>query len=431
MELLERSRRARILCHYDPDGAAAAAILAKTFLRKGKEFHISLSSSLDGELLAKFGEEGNDLTVVADMGSSQLDLLEKLDGGVIVLDHHKPQGDSEKMVHVNPHLAGVNGTTDICGATLAWVFSIAVDEVNWDLAGIAMAGAIGDRQHVGGFSGLNAGLFQEAVSRNILVKEKLLSLRDLPLADALSHSLSPYLVGLTGRREACAEFLAPLGIDPDVSPRKLPGKERRGLTSLLAIRLLKQGAQPEAMKTLVDEKFWIPNRGIYAEEMSALINSCSRLNREGLGVSLALGDGGALREAETLREDYLNQIMRYLHELEKGMFSKKRLQFFYCPEPTLAGAVAGIGMQYFFDGKKPVIAFSVLDKVTKVSSRGTRQLIAQGLDLAAAMAEAAAEVGGQGGGHNIAAGATIAKGKEEKFLSLVDDIVDRQLKAAG
>ncbi len=205
-------------------------------------------------------------------------------------------------------------------------------------------------------------------------------------------------------------------------------KQRKTLTSMLAIRLLKQGAQPEAVKTLVEEKYWMPDLEIHAEELSALINSCSRLGREGLGVSLALGDQESRRQAEVLRENYFNQIIRYLHELEKGMFNKKTVQFFYCPEPTLAGAIAGIGMQYFFDGSKPVITFSVLEKTTKVSSRGTRRLVARGLDLTAAMFEAASEVGGQGGGHNIAAGATIAKGKEERFIGLVDEIVERQLK---
>jgi len=428
VQLLESARRARILCHYDPDGAAAAATIAKTLSRKGKEFHVTLSSVLDEESLSKFKEEGNDLTIVADMGSGQLEMLERLNGRTVVLDHHKPHGDSEKIVHVNPHLIGLDGVREVCGASLAWIFSLAVDETNWNLAGIAMAGAIGDRQHVDGFTGLNAELFKEAESREVLVKERMLSLRDMPLADALSRSLSPYLVGLTGRREACVDFANSLGMDPDVSPRKLPAKDRRILTSMLAIRLLRQGAQPEAIRTLVEEKYWMPERGIYVEEMSALINSCSRMGREGLGVSLALGDTGALKEAEVLRDSYFKQIIGYLHDLEKGMFKKKCVQFFYCPEPTLAGAVAGIGMQYYFNGDMPVIGFSVLDKTTKVSSRGNRRLVAKGLDLSSAMNEAAAEVGGQGGGHNIAAGATIPKGKEEKFVALVDEIAERQMK---
>ena len=36
-------------------------------------------------------------------------------------------------------------------------------------------------------------------------------------------------------------------------------------------------------------------------------------------------------------------------------------------------------------------------------------------------------VGGYGGGHNIAAGATIPRGTEEKFLDAVDDMVLAQL----
>jgi single-stranded DNA-specific DHH superfamily exonuclease len=68
-----------------------------------------------------------------------------------------------------------------------------------------------------------------------------------------------------------------------------------------------------------------------------------------------------------------------------------------------------------------------MDKTTKVSARATRALVAKGLDLAVALREAAAELGGDGGGHNIASGASIPKGKEEKFLTLVDEIVGRQL----
>ncbi len=428
VRLLERTGRSRILCHYDPDGAAAAAILAKTLARKGIEFQITLSASMDENTLSKLSGESSGMTIIADMGSSHLERLEEFDGGVLVLDHHQPKGDSEKVVHVNPHVAKIDGTREVCGASLALMLSIAVDESNWDMAGIAMAGAIGDRQHVGGFDGLNSLLFQDAVNRKVLIQERQLSLRDLPLADALAHSLSPYFVGLTGRSEKCVEFLGGLGIEADASLRKLEANERRSLITGLAIRLIRQGTQPEAMRTLVDEKYWIPQYGLYAEELSAYVNSCSRLGHEGLGVCVALGDKASLREAEGLREDYFNQIIKYLHELEKGMFTRKHLQFFYCPEPTLAGAVAGIGMQYFFDGKKPVLAFSVLEDTTKVSSRATRRLVSQGLNLAVALSEAASMVEGRGGGHNIAAGANIAKGKEEKFLSLLDEIISTQLK---
>jgi RecJ-like exonuclease len=43
------------------------------------------------------------------------------------------------------------------------------------------------------------------------------------------------------------------------------------------------------------------------------------------------------------------------------------------------------------------------------------------------MKEAAASVGGIGGGHDIAAGASIPEGSEEEFLSTLDAIIVRQV----
>jgi RecJ-like exonuclease len=69
----------------------------------------------------------------------------------------------------------------------------------------------------------------------------------------------------------------------------------------------------------------------------------------------------------------------------------------------------------------------VTDGTTRVSARGTKALVARGLDLAAALREAAGAFGGSGGGHDVASGATIPKGKEEKFVERVDEIVGLQL----
>jgi len=49
------------------------------------------------------------------------------------------------------------------------------------------------------------------------------------------------------------------------------------------------------------------------------------------------------------------------------------------------------------------------------------------LNLSAAMKKAAGALNGVGGGHNIAAGATIPKGKEEEFLDLLEQEIKAQL----
>jgi RecJ-like exonuclease len=47
------------------------------------------------------------------------------------------------------------------------------------------------------------------------------------------------------------------------------------------------------------------------------------------------------------------------------------------------------------------------------------------------MREASVAVGGTGGGHNIASGASIPPGKEAEFLEIVDDITGKQLEGIG
>ena len=426
--LVDRVRRVRILGHYDPDGTASAALLARAMLRAGKAFHASTSTVIDEDLVKRVNEEGNELVIVSDMGSGQLDWVEKLSCPAIVLDHHAPLRDSETAIHVNPALHGIDGTRGACGATTAWLLALTMDERNWDLAGVAMAGAIGDMQHLGGFSGMNAALFAEAVERKILVKERALALVTAPVDEALARSVTPYFVGISGRAEGARKLLAEMKIDPQVPLNELVPEERRRLASVLAALLLKQGADAEAVESLVKEKFWSATDGVYADELSAYVDGCARLGHEGLGLTLCLGDKEAFSRAEDIRKTFDDRLLSYLQKLEtEGPFTKKHVQFFYTDEPTLAGSVAGIAMKFFLDQTKPTLGLSVKERSTKVSARATKGLVAKGVDLAVALRDAASELGGEGGGHNIASGATIPKGKEEKFLTLVDEAVGRQL----
>ncbi len=436
--LLDRVRRAagltddvarvRIFCHYDPDGTTSASILVRALMRRGKRVHATMAHALDRTSAARLRDESNELLIVSDMGSGQLDLLEGLPYPVIVLDHHKPMRDSETIAHVNPHFFGVDGAREMCGATTTWLLALILDERNWDLAGLAMAGAIGDKQAVGGFVGVNAALFGEATDRKVVVPERRLALRDLPLGKAIALSIEPYFRGLSGRPEVSAELLRSVGLDPAASVRDLDAGSRRKLTSILAARLVEQHAAAEALEVLVADRYWIEPDQVYAHDLEAYVNSCDRLGQEGLGMAVCLGDRDALGRAEKLLDEYTSKVLGYLVALEsKGLFPKKHIQFFYCDDASLAGVVAGTGMQFFFDQTRPTLGLSVLDGVTKVSARGTRVHIAAGLDLAAALREAASEVSGNGGGHNIASGATIPKGKEDRFLGRVDEIVGRQL----
>jgi RecJ-like exonuclease len=90
------------------------------------------------------------------------------------------------------------------------------------------------------------------------------------------------------------------------------------------------------------------------------------------------------------------------------------------------GIVAGMCFQ-MADRSRPILAFARTPEGSlKVSARGTHDLVSSGLDLAEALSAAAKKVGGVGGGHNIAAGATIPRDAKDTFLALVDQAVSDQ-----
>ena len=106
------------------------------------------------------------------------------------------------------------------------------------------------------------------------------------------------------------------------------------------------------------------------------------------------------------------------------------MRYFYSDNSSLGGVIAGIAINYVLDEKKPLfsLARKETDNEVHVSCRGNQKLVEQGLDLGSAMKTVAADLGGYGGGHKIAAGATIAFDKEKKFLEKVDTILVQQMK---
>ncbi|MFQ5985930.1 MAG: DHHA1 domain-containing protein [Thermoplasmata archaeon] len=431
VETVREADRVRVLCHYDADGTASAAVLTRALLRENQEVHATLSHVLNQDRLDRATEDALDILLVSDMGSAQVDLLEGVKTPVVVLDHHQPLRDSETVIQLNPHFFGLQGTRDACGATTSFLLAAALDESNLDLAGIALVGCIGDRQHIGGFKGINALLFGRAMERGILRAEPAPALADLPLAEALHYSVGPYFRGLSGREEAIQAFLSELGVDPAGRLREMGPPQRELLLSALSLRLVGQEIRPETVQHLVEEKYWYPPYGVYVDDLESLVNACSRQGAESLGMALSLGDFSGREEAEGLRQKHWTALLRGLHKVEEdGAFAKDHIQFFYADGPTLAGSVAGVSMRYLLDQEKPTLGLAVVNGSTKVSARGTDYLISQGVNLAEALREGAQAVGGSGGGHNIASGATIPKGKEEGFLEVVDSVIGRQRASA-
>lgn len=419
----------RVISHYDADGLAAASIMVGALSRCKKQFHLTISKSLDKGIIEGIGREGNEAILLLDMGSGMIDNLETLEARIAALDHHKPIRKSKKVVQANPHFFGIDGMTESCASTVSFLLAVMMDPCNWDLSPIAVAGIIGDRQHMGGMKSINQQVLDYAKEKGFIEVQRGLSLKGATISDAIADSVDPYFVGLSGRKDNVLAFLDSMKLNPSTPMGALDEVYRRKLTSMLSLRLMGQGCRPETVEELVTEIHWIPSMGMSAADLADLLNACGRMDYEGLGIALCMGDKEALERAGELRREYNNKIMDRLVSIESGgVKHMDHIQYFTASDPSLAGAQCGLAMQYILDQARPTFALSKVRGSVKVSSRGTKYLVSKGLDLSAALKKAAEKFGGIGGGHAVAAGATIEEGKEEEFLKALDELVGLQLR---
>jgi single-stranded-DNA-specific exonuclease len=436
--LLAHPGRWRVVYHYDGDGIASASSLLRMLERLGYPPYATPLQGVEREKMHSLLEGTHGPVIVADTGSSWLDLYPPHHHPVLVLDHHQYEGAPnppklpDHVALVTPVDWGVDGMREMCAATLSWLFSVFIDPVNWDNAPWGLSGAIADRQHVGGFSGLNAILVDEAVRRSLVQKRPGLALFGPTLGEAVVRSIDPYVKGLSGRPEAVAAFLQRLGLDPKHGTDSLDADGEKHLHQALLTRLVQQGVRPEFCETLRRERYVLPSLGVDAEELSNWQNALGRASAPGTGVALALGDAAAWEAGKTAETAWRTTILQGMRRVEDGgVNSLDALQWFESDETTYAGTQAGLAMNYLVDPTRPLIVFSNGGAVWKVSGRGTTWLVSQGLDLAVALREAAKSVGGEGGGHKVASGATIPLESRDRFLAHADRTIARQLPRVG
>ncbi|MCK4718045.1 MAG: hypothetical protein KAT70_05190 [Thermoplasmata archaeon] len=415
----------RVFSHHDADGISAASVLCKALDRAGIGYHATILKGLE----RRFAEElpPNDTYIFMDMGSSHLSELEEKHM-VVVLDHHKPARDSEKVFHVNTHILGVDGTNEACAASLAFLFSLCLDYENWDLAPLAMVGMIGDKQHLGGFKGVNKLIVEAAVKKGLVERPWGLAADGDTLVEAVSGSFDPYFPGLSGSTERSTSFLEKNSFVPDASLHGLEEGEMRRLASLLAIGLVERGADPVGIENIAGPKYVEKSTGRRLDTLVDHANASGKDKIGGVGVAMLMGASWALDDVSKAYGSYRSSLLERLNDMEeKGAQEIGPIQYIVSDKASLNGALAGIGMQFILPQGKATFVLSRVDGKTNISSRGTRSLVDNGLDLSKVCNSTGKRCGGEGGGHPIASGASVETEKEEEFLRLASEMVASQL----
>jgi len=423
----------RVVSHYDADGIAAAGVLCTMLYRQGYDFHCSLMRNPFTKGFDRLKNEQNRLIIFADMGSGQLETIEQLGCPAIVLDHHQylTEKTSKNIIQINANLCGIDGNYEASGATLAYALATTLNVNNEDLASLALAGATGDKQHFGGIRGFNKTILDRAIQKNILSEQTSLKLYGETIADALFYSIDPYYQGLSGNKEAIQETLKKLSLDPDTNMGALDAATMMRLQSFLLFYLIRKGCTNTIIESTIRKRYVSTSQDWELERFADLLDACGKNGYRSLGLSLCLGNGQSWNEAISVEQDYKQKILNGLHRLDnKGLHEAEGLTYFYSDSSSLGGVIAGIAMNYVLDGSKPLFSLAKKEEEHEVhvSCRGTQQLVHKGLDLGAAMKTIATELDGYGGGHKIAAGATIALEREQEFLEKVNNVLVQQLR---
>jgi RecJ-like exonuclease len=454
-EVTQQDGFIHVFSHLDADGVAAGGIIGKALYRLGAKFRVRVTQWVDERIVSEVIADKPDLVVLADFGSGYLNLLnEKLASfKVLVLDHHQPLGEAcSNVVHVNPHLHGIDGANDVSGSGVAYFTVKALNPENIDLSPIALVGALGDMQDKYDqrkLGGLNQKIVEDALNASLVKVEKDLILfgrETRPIHKALTSTTNPFIPGISGEEDKTLAFLSSLGIKTKENERwralrDLSEEEKRKLCSALAEHLLSMGLHFEATNLigevyiLLKEEPWTPLRD--AREFAVVLNSTGRMDRPSLGIALCMGDrGAALEEANTVLEEYRRSINKYLSwVMEKpGCFEELENIYVIHGEnfinEKIIGTVSSIMAMNLPNAEKPLIAYAHVEDqgVAKFSARTTDRAIRRGINLGEIMHAASMLHGGNGGGHNIAAGGQVSIEKTRQFIQTVNELVGKQLK---
>ncbi|OPY34150.1 MAG: DHH family protein [Methanomassiliicoccales archaeon PtaU1.Bin124] len=426
-EAVDKASKVRVISHNDADGLGSAGVICSFLQRSCKEFHCTMAKGFD-EKLVRDNIESYDLLIISDMGSNNLMALESLPIPVIVLDHHKPERDSEKVIHCNPHLVGIDGATSGCASSVALALATVISEANWDLAWVAFGGIVGDRQHMRGLSGINVYLFQQAQRRKMIEERPPQLITDGPLKEALYQSTEPFIVGVSGDQKGVAQLLADAGVMDNLPYESVEERRQMKLNSLISLQLLQQGCTMANLEEVLCPRFYSPEKKLFCKDLANALNACGKSEKQGLGLAMLMGDKVAKDNAWKMKDDFGMELLKTSLEVQrKGLLQGQHIQYFISPSQDVSSEACGVMMQWVGDQNKPTISLTHKGGEVRISSRANQHIVNDlGVDLGAALRAATGKVGGNGGGHNVASGGRIPFGKEEEFIRELDRIIGEQ-----
>ncbi|MBV06243.1 MAG: DHH family phosphoesterase [Candidatus Woesearchaeota archaeon] len=448
---LDKKETIRLVSHLDADGITACAIMIKLLNSNNRKYSVSIVQHLNPEVLKELSREPYKYFIFTDLGAGQLKgIKEHLAGKtVFVFDHHKPENVKLNggIIHVNPHLFGIDGGREISGAGVSFLFAKELSSSVEDMAHVAVIGALGDIQgDKDGFLKLNKEILDLAVDKKkikIIKGLRIFGAQTKPLHKVLEYSTDPYILGVSGSESGALQFLKQIGIEPQHNGdwKKIVNLTEDELKKLIAGIITKRFGEDEPddvlgdVYILNDEQKESSLRD--AKEFATLLNACGRLGKASLGIGACLGDkrtkAKALQNLSRYRKEIVS-AMKWFEDAKKNksedVIEGKGYVLINAKEsimPTMIGTIASIIAKSNGLGERTYIMSMahLIDGDIKVSCRvsGSRK---NDVDLREVVKEITDIVGGAAGGHKFAAGAVVPADKEKEFMAKAKEVLSKR-----
>jgi RecJ-like exonuclease len=355
--------------------------------------------------------------------------------------------EADNIIHINPMLHGIDGAKEISASGVCYLLAKFIDSENIDLACLGIIGALGDQQDKGdrkSLLGLNKLIESDAEKNHLLQKQVGLifyGYETRPIAKAIAYTTIPYIPELSGSEGNCVAFLKQIGLRIVEGERlralsDLSNDEKMMLFSSLSNHMVSTGCDSSSIHQLIGTIYTLkledpstPLRN--GREFGSLLNACGRMGKQGVGLSIVIGDREeAMFIAQETLDEYRRTIGRALDWVQMYEKVEEREHIYVIRaedniNDAVIGVISGILLsQGILKKMKPIIATAYSeDEQCKVSARGIEELVGKGLHMGMVLQAAAGKVQGGGGGHDIAAGAYIPINQESNFLDEVNRLV--------
>lgn len=439
----------RIIGHHDSDGLSATSILVKCLERAGYNICVSVVKQITEKLITEIANESYSVVFFVDLGSGSIEDISRIlkEKNVFILDHHSTSKINTHVFNVNPLLFDVDGGKEVSGAGVTYLFSKSFDNINKDLAYIALIGAIGDVQENKGFHGINSEIIlKDAIeSGRIEVKQglTLFGAYSRPLHKMLEYSTNPFIPGVSGSEIGAIKFLENLGIkhkDKDVF-RKMSNLTSDEMKTLITGIILTRVGSEDNPDDILGNVYLLKDEDVDLlkdlKEFSTLLNACGRLEKYATGIGTCLGISGSKKEAIKIISEYKMELVNGLNWFHKNRGSNKIIEkekyvILNAGEEikeTLIGTVISImsktnlfksgviliGMAYTNDGLIKV-SFRITGNADGINLKELSSIISGKCD------------NGVTGGHKEAAGALIKRKDENTFIKACNEVINGLIK---